>query len=99
MCDAVGADGSSLQVVAFIGGLDITLGRYDTAHHHLFPVPDGRFDNDFMQVDPPSISISLACLCHFLCQVVIDSRFWHLLPLAWRCDLQFGPYLLFCTLT
>lgn len=42
------------RVVAFIGGLDLTDGRYDTPEHRLFSTlkPDGVNCNDFYQ---PSI--------------------------------------------
>lgn len=42
------------RVIAFIGGLDLTDGRYDTPEHRLFSSlgPDGVNCNDFYQ---PSI--------------------------------------------
>lgn len=50
MCDTEMPDGSPhRQVLAFVGGLDVTKGRYDTPEHHLYP-PDERFKGDFRQV-------------------------------------------------
>lgn len=49
MCDVAGADGSR-EVIAFVGGLDITKGRYDTAVHAVLPGPEGEFNDDLYQV-------------------------------------------------
>ena len=50
MCDSALPDSNSQrQVVAFVGGLDVTKGRYDTPEHPIYP-PDDRFHEDFRQV-------------------------------------------------
>jgi hypothetical protein len=50
MCDCACPHGTEKRrVMAFVGGLDITKGRYDTPEHPLYP-PDNRFDDDFRQV-------------------------------------------------
>lgn len=49
-CDVAGADGRSREMVAFVGGLDITLGRYDTGDHRIIVEGDSRFDGDWYQV-------------------------------------------------
>lgn len=40
------------RVIAFIGGLDLTDGRYDTPDHHLFDTlrPDGVHNKDFYNI-------------------------------------------------
>jgi phospholipase D1/2 len=49
MCDCPAVDGTRARIVkAFVGGLDLTQGRYDTPEHPLYP-PDNRFQDDFRQ--------------------------------------------------
>lgn len=49
MCDCAAENGSGARhVKAFVGGLDLTKGRYDTPEHPLYP-PDNRFEDDFRQ--------------------------------------------------
>lgn len=40
------ASGSSRKITAFIGGLDLCDGRYDTPEHRLFRELDTVFEND-----------------------------------------------------
>ncbi|KAH3743817.1 Phospholipase D gamma 1 [Pelomyxa schiedti] len=39
--------GQRPRIIAYVGGLDLTTGRYDTPHHHLFSTIDTRHQNDF----------------------------------------------------
>lgn len=41
------ASGNNRKITAFIGGLDLCDGRYDTPEHKLFGDLDTIFDNDF----------------------------------------------------
>ncbi|XP_018014326.1 phospholipase D gamma 1 [Hyalella azteca] len=43
-----GGDGKSRHLVAFLGGLDLTTGRYDTPEHPLFATLDKEHKNDFV---------------------------------------------------
>ena len=58
--------GNKRKVTAFIGGLDLCDGRYDTPEHRLFKDLDTVFENDYHN---PTFSVSyfvLAC-SKFLC--------------------------------
>ena len=35
------------EVVAFVGGIDLTVGRYDNGSHKLFPTDDPAFKTDW----------------------------------------------------
>ena len=43
----VKGEGATRHLVAFLGGLDLCKGRYDTPHHSLFSNLDTTFDGDF----------------------------------------------------
>jgi len=50
ICDAPFEEDESLKrVIAFIGGLDITNGRYDTPEYHLFKTIKTHHQGDFYQ--------------------------------------------------
>eukprot|EP00191_Tetraselmis_sp_GSL018_P011369 CAMPEP_0177615672 /NCGR_PEP_ID=MMETSP0419_2-20121207/23614_1 /TAXON_ID=582737 /ORGANISM="Tetraselmis sp., Strain GSL018" /LENGTH=590 /DNA_ID=CAMNT_0019113413 /DNA_START=47 /DNA_END=1816 /DNA_ORIENTATION=+ len=50
ICDTPASDGSGgLKVMAFLGGIDLTDGRYDTAEHTLFSTLEGIHAEDFYQ--------------------------------------------------
>lgn len=50
ICDTEAGDGSGLKrLIAFIGGIDITDGRYDTPEFHLFKTLDTVHSGDFYQ--------------------------------------------------
>eukprot|EP00899_Mesostigma_viride_P015391 jgi/Mesvir1/23853/Mv10655-RA.3 len=49
ICDAPPLGSDKKRVVAFIGGLDLTNGRYDTGHHSLFRTRFTEHDKDFCQ--------------------------------------------------
>jgi hypothetical protein len=50
MCDVAGRDGSSREIVAFVGGLDVTMGRYDTSQHPVMPGANPAFAEDYRSV-------------------------------------------------
>ncbi|KAF2319874.1 hypothetical protein GH714_019912 [Hevea brasiliensis] len=52
------APGNNRKITAFIGGLDLCDGRYDTPEHRLFLDLDTVFDNDFHNPTFPSIAKS-----------------------------------------
>ena len=43
----VKGDGDTRHIVAFLGGLDLCKGRYDTPQHSLFTNLDTTFNGDF----------------------------------------------------
>ena len=59
------ARGNKRKITAFIGGLDLCDGRYDTPEHRLFKDLDTVFQNDYHN---PTFSVSsfvLACSKEF----------------------------------
>ena len=67
ICDAdYEEDGSKRQIVAFIGGLDITDGRYDSPEFHLFKTIKTLHQGDFYR---------LAFLL-LLCRHILDKLGW-----------------------
>jgi hypothetical protein len=61
MCDVAGADGASREIIAFVGGLDVTMGRYDTSQHPVMPGPTPEFAEDYRSVRCPFFEASS---CH-----------------------------------
>jgi len=55
--DSLGS-GNNRKITAFIGGLDLCDGRYDTPEHRLFRDLDTVFHNDFHN---PSFQVSFYC--------------------------------------
>ncbi|CAO2151033.1 unnamed protein product [Urochloa humidicola] len=55
--DVAGGDGNRRRIAAFIGGLDLTNGRYDTPEHSLFRTLNTTHSNDFYQGNIPSAAI------------------------------------------
>ncbi|CAL4986678.1 unnamed protein product [Urochloa decumbens] len=58
--DVAGAgagDGNRRRIAAFIGGLDLTNGRYDTPEHSLFRTLNTAHSNDFYQGNIPGAAI------------------------------------------
>lgn len=51
------AAGNNRKITAFIGGLDLCDGRYDTPEHRLFRNLDDVFDGDFHN---PTFSVSFS---------------------------------------
>ena len=49
VCDCEGDGNGGRGICAFMGGIDITAGRYDNGQHNLFPT-DGRYKDDWYQV-------------------------------------------------
>ena len=52
------ASGSNRKITAFLGGLDLCDGRYDTPEHRLFRDLDTVFHEDFHQ---PTFPVSVWC--------------------------------------
>lgn len=50
------ASGNNRKITAFIGGLDLCDGRYDTPEHRLFRDLDTIFKDDYHQ---PNIDVSI----------------------------------------
>lgn len=50
------AHGNNRKITAFIGGLDLCDGRYDTPEHQLFRDLDTVFENDYHN---PTFSVSV----------------------------------------
>ena len=58
MCDAAHpSDSSKRRLVAFVGGFDITCGRYDTQEHPLFSTLSTVHKDDFFQSDVKEASV------------------------------------------
>ncbi|CAO2142433.1 unnamed protein product [Urochloa humidicola] len=55
--DVAGGDGNRRRIAAFIGGLDLTNGRYDTPEHFLFRTLNTAHSNDFYQGNLPRAAI------------------------------------------
>ncbi|CAO2146568.1 unnamed protein product [Urochloa humidicola] len=55
--DVAGGDGNRRRIAAFIGGLDLTNGRYDTPEHFLFRTLNTAHSNDFYQGNLPGAAI------------------------------------------
>jgi len=53
------ASGNNRKITAFLGGLDLCDGRYDTPGHRLFRDLDTVFQNDYHQ---PTLAVSLCML-------------------------------------
>lgn len=67
------AYGNNRKITAFLGGLDLCDGRYDTPEHRLFRDLDTIFKDDFHN---PTFSVSLAVsLLNFQCSVFMDVLF------------------------
>lgn len=61
------APGNNRKVTAFIGGLDLCDGRYDTPQHRLYEDLNTTFQDDFHS---PIVPVSPRnCLAHLLTQV------------------------------
>lgn len=68
------APGNNRKITAFIGGLDLCDGRYDTPEHRLFCDLDTIFKDDFHQ---PTFPVSNLCFCWFIpcstCCIVVQT--------------------------
>lgn len=56
------ASGNKRKITAFLGGLDLCDGRYDTLEHRLFHDLDTIFLND---IHNPTFSVSSFCFTFF----------------------------------
>lgn len=68
------ASGNNRKISAFIGGLDLCDGRYDTPEHRLFGDLNTVFANDFHN---PSLPVSSYCTFPKL-------SMWLILTLNWK---------------
>ena len=48
ICDAACTDSTRLRIVAYLGGLDLTNGRWDTPDHELFSTLQNEHKGDFL---------------------------------------------------
>ncbi|CAL4991320.1 unnamed protein product [Urochloa decumbens] len=53
-----GGDSGRRRIAAFVGGLDLTKGRYDTPEHSLFRTLNAAHSNDFYQGNIPGADIA-----------------------------------------
>lgn len=51
------------DVLAYVGGLDVTLGRYDTPQHALFATLSTTHANDFLNKCLPGASVTAGGMC------------------------------------
>lgn len=65
------ASGNNRKITAFIGGLDLCDGRYDTPEHRLFRDLDTVFHDDFHN---PTFSVSTIFIC--TCCIVFIFHFF-----------------------
>merc|ERR1711936_292710 len=56
IADTISSNEDKRSLVAFVGGLDLTDGRYDTPDHPLFKSLTGKHLNDFYQNSAPGVS-------------------------------------------
>jgi phospholipase D1/2 len=63
------ASGNNRKITAFIGGLDLCDGRYDTPEHRLFGDLDTVFEND---IHNPTFPVSQWIVCIFATQCIAD---------------------------
>ena len=83
ICDAdYEEDGSKRQIVAFIGGLDITDGRYDSPEFHLFKTIKTLHQGDFYRLAYSIINGILK-----LCRHILDNLRIYL-ELGWGSESQ-----------
>lgn len=61
------ASGNNRKITAFLGGLDLCDGRYDTPEHRLFRDLDTVFKDDFHQ---PTFPVSGLLLKLLDCQII-----------------------------
>lgn len=75
------AYGNNRKVTAFIGGIDLCDGRYDTPEHRLFRGLDTVFKDDFHQPTYPvsysSSTYSRKYICIYIILSLIDYIFIH----------------------
>jgi len=75
------APGNNRKITAFLGGLDLCDGRYDTPDHRLFHDLDTVYQGDFHN---PILSVS---------SIANASRYCKQDPLPNRCDIDYYYYL------
>ncbi len=61
ICDTKLHHNSQRGLVAFVGGLDLTNGRWDTPDHELFKTMHNEHLEDFYQSNAPSIPATQVC--------------------------------------
>lgn len=67
------AFGNNRKITAFLGGLDLCDGRYDTPEHRLFRDLDTVFSGDFHQPTFP-VSHHLNCIYYLLSIIFLPFR-------------------------